>query len=425
MEYDVNIVSSEKIVFDKIVDACEKSTKGKVYDRYRFLDIDAQGHIIKINISFSMGTLNYHEYSHNTEELLSWTENKFILPEEIGKLYYLEELDLSCNNIFDLPVNIIKLENLKKLNISRTKICKFPNEMYKMKNLEYIKASQTYIMDLPEDFNRMPKLRYMFLRRSRLNKFPLSIIGIKSLKILDIYWNNIDDRDVIEGINKVCDYTSVVLCHSEMRCRETNNGDKCEIYVDKSVFDYLDKLKREQTFFISYCRKDSQIADMIDYYFKDYNVTIKRDIRDINNWESIKQFMQGIRDQDYVILVISSDYLKSANCMYEVLEIMKNRDFEKRIFPIVIERKIYNPIERIEFVEFWDKKCKEIEEKIKTIPLSCSEEIIHELKKCAKISLSINEFMTLIADMNNPNIESVCSAIVEMINRNGIIIEQW
>lgn len=425
MTNDINIIPSEKIIFDKIVDACEKSIQGKVYDRYRFLEVNHEGHIIKLDISFSMGTLNYHEYSHNTEELLSWTNNEFILPNETGSLYYLEELDLSCNNIFALPNSIIELKKLKKLNISRTKIHKLPNKMYKMINLEYIKASQTYISELPEDFGKMPQLRYISLRRSRLVKFPFSIIGIKSLKVLDIYWNNIDARNTVEGISKINEYSSVVLCHSEMGYPKINDDDNCKIYVDKSVFEYLDKLKREQTFFISYCRKDSKIADMIDCYFKDYNVTIKRDIRDINNWESIKQFMKSIRDQDYVILVITADYLRSPNCMYEVLEIMKDRNFEKRIFPIVIERKIYDPVGRIEFIKYWDRKCKEIEDEIKSIPLSCSEEVIHELKKYTKINLSINEFMTLIADMNNPSIESVCSSIVEMINRNGIIIEQW
>ncbi len=78
---------------------------------------------------------------------------------------------------------------------------------------------------------------------------------------------------------------------------------------------------------------------------------MKRDVRDIGAWKSIREFMTNIREQDYAVLIVSdlylkvSDlYLKSRNCMFEVTEVMKERAYGKRIFPAVVECGIYDPL---------------------------------------------------------------------------------
>jgi internalin A len=69
-----------------------------------------------------------------------------------------------------------------------------------------------------------------------------------------------------------------------------------------------------------------------------------------------------------VITVISDKYLKSANCIFELLEIAKNGEFDKRIFPIVLaDAKIYKPIERIRYIEYWEDEIKQFDEAIKKV----------------------------------------------------------
>lgn len=48
-------------------------------------------------------------------------------------------------------------------------------------------------------------------------------------------------------------------------------------------------------------------------------VDIKRDIRDVGPWKSIKEFISTIKNQDYVVAIVNSSYLKFPNCMYEVM----------------------------------------------------------------------------------------------------------
>lgn len=46
--------------------------------------------------------------------------------------------------------------------------------------------------------------------------------------------------------------------------------------------------------------------------------------------------MKKIREHDFAILLISHEYLISPNCMYEFLQVLKEKDFEKKILPVIM-----------------------------------------------------------------------------------------
>lgn len=96
--------------------------------------------------------------------------------------------------------------------------------------------------------------------------------------------------------------------------------------------------KTVKTVFLSYCQKDKDIADCIDEkigHILEGKATLSRDIRDVEYHESFKKFMQSIENHDYVISIISDNYLKSRNCMYEMLEVVKDSKFSQRLLFIV------------------------------------------------------------------------------------------
>lgn len=66
-----------------------------------------------------------------------------------------------------------------------------------------------------------------------------------------------------------------------------------------------------------------------------------RDIRDLRYKSSIKEFMKQIRKGDYSFIIISEDYLKSLNCMYEMGEFIKDESYKDRILPIVKKEQIF------------------------------------------------------------------------------------
>lgn len=176
--------------------------------------------------------------------------------------------------------------------------------------------------------------------------------------------------------------------------------------------------------FVSYCQRDSVYADNIDLHFKGKNITIHRDIREISAWKSIREYMNSIRDMDYAILIITDNYLKSFNCMYEVLELIKDNNYESKIFPVVVENGIYSAIGRIPYIKYWEHKFEELKNHISQINFINTGNLIDDLKRTQNICSSIEEFLRKVADMNNPNISDVNLAIENKLKEQSILTNE-
>ncbi len=173
--------------------------------------------------------------------------------------------------------------------------------------------------------------------------------------------------------------------------------------------------------FVSYCQKDKIYADHIDLYFKDKSIIIHRDIRDIQDWSSIKEYMNTISKMDYAVLIITENYLKSFNCMYEVLEVMKDNNYKNRIFPVVIETSIYNPKGRMEYVKYWQQQYEELNKEANSIERVNLGSLSNDLRRAQNIASSISEFLGLVSDMNNPDILDLNIAIENKLNECGLL----
>ncbi len=177
--------------------------------------------------------------------------------------------------------------------------------------------------------------------------------------------------------------------------------------------------------FISYCQKDGIYADNIDLYFKGKGIKLHRDVRDISSWKSIRVYMQSIRDMDYAVLIITDNYLKSFNCMYEVLEFIKERNYQDKIFPVVVERSIYNPSGRIKYITHWQDKFKKLKYEMNKIEdVINAGSIIDDLKRTQNITFNIDEFLCKVADMNNPSIPDINVSIENKLREQGLFCEE-
>lgn len=153
--------------------------------------------------------------------------------------------------------------------------------------------------------------------------------------------------------------------------------------------------------FLSYAWKDEVLADSIDAMFAAAGITLIRDKRGIEYRESIKEFMKQIRFNDYVVLVISPDYLKSANCMYEIAELTKDENYKTRILPVVKkDTKIFDPIGRNSYIIYWQDAYKKLYADSDMLePLNRSA-IISDLMRYERIMRDLPVFLQSISDMN-------------------------
>lgn len=180
---------------------------------------------------------------------------------------------------------------------------------------------------------------------------------------------------------------------------------------------------KEINIFLSYCWDDEKIADNIyDYFLHSKNIDLHRDKIEIGSWDSIKEYMQSINDMDYTILIISDSYLKSPNCMYEVLEVMRDRKYKDKIFPAVINSEIYNPIARVEYVKYWQGEFRKLQEALEAIDVQNLGNFSRDLKRCQDISANIAEFLDVVSDMNNPKIKDVTLRIEEKLSSKGLML---
>ena len=175
--------------------------------------------------------------------------------------------------------------------------------------------------------------------------------------------------------------------------------------------------------FLSYCWKDDEIANKIyDYFKKNHSITLHRDKIDIKNWGSIKEYMQSLNDMEYIILIISENYLKSSNCMYEVLETIRDRKYRNKIFPVVLDKGIYNPINKAKYVRYWENEFNELKNAIDGINTQNLGNLSNDLKHYQNIASNISDFIDTVADMNNPLVDGIEEAIEQVLYDREILV---
>lgn len=190
-------------------------------------------------------------------------------------------------------------------------------------------------------------------------------------------------------------------------------------YYNHQMEKDMQQSKNNKTIFLSYNWHDGETADRIDRHLSGISgVTVKRDVRDIGSWKSIREFMEGIRQQDYAVLIVSDSYLKSKNCMFEAMEMMKEREYVDRIFPAVVEHGIYDPLVRAEYIRYWQQECDKLEAAIRGVDPANAVELAADLKRYKSIASSIGEFLSIVADRNNPDIQKVEVQIEKAVLKN-------
>ena len=159
----------------------------------------------------------------------------------------------------------------------------------------------------------------------------------------------------------------------------------------------------ENAVFISYAwgGEREEVVNQIDQALQKRGLKITRDKRDLGYKGSIKQFMEQIGQANCVIVVVSDKYLRSPNCMFELVEIADNKQFHDRIFPIVLaDADIYDPVKRIGYVKYWEEKRAELAEAIKTLDPANLQGIRDDMDLYDRIRDKISGLASTLKDMN-------------------------
>jgi AAA-like domain/TIR domain len=159
----------------------------------------------------------------------------------------------------------------------------------------------------------------------------------------------------------------------------------------------------ERSVFISYAwgEEREDVVNQIDTALQTRGIQLIRDKRDLRYKGSIREFMEQIGRGNCIVIVISDKYLRSANCMYELVEIANGKQLHDRIFPLVLkDANIYEPLKRIEYVKYWEGKRAELAEAIRTLDPANLQGIREDMDLYDRIRDNISGLTEILRDMN-------------------------
>lgn len=193
--------------------------------------------------------------------------------------------------------------------------------------------------------------------------------------------------------------------------------------------------------FISYTHKDGDLVNILEDELKKYeNIKMTRDINATAYRDSLDEFMKTIKEHDFVISVVSSAYIKSLNCMYEVMNLMQDKDYKEKLFFIIVsendvsyyneknryndfEAGIYDVMNRLKYITYWRDKKVELERSINEakLPPESMANVALDMRKLNSVIPSMDDFINLLSDKVGMSFKEMCEddfkEILDIINR--------
>jgi Leucine-rich repeat (LRR) protein len=127
----------------------------------------------------------------NLKELILLDNDLADLPREIGDLSSLEYLNLSFNQrLRDIPLELEKLGNLNQLDFDGNNFGYFPFSFTKLNNLSALYMDGNQIEYLPAEIGNLHRLTELDLNANLLTSLPIEFGNLESLKVLDISRNS-------------------------------------------------------------------------------------------------------------------------------------------------------------------------------------------------------------------------------------------
>jgi len=160
----------------------------------------------------------------------------------------------------------------------------------------------------------------------------------------------------------------------------------------------------EQSVFISYAwgGESEAIVNQLDEALQTRGLKIIRDKRDLGYKGSISAFMERIGQGNCIIVVISDKYLRSPNCMFELVEIADGKGFHERVFPIVLsDANIYDPVKRLEYVKHWESKLAELDSAMRDVKSQANLQGVREdIDQYSRFRDKVSGLTSILKDMN-------------------------
>lgn len=108
-------------------------------------------------------------------------------------LHSLRHLYLQNNGLTELPEGLGQLPLLEQVNISHNKLEKLSEEIGLLPHLTYLDLSHNSLRQLPSSFGQLTALTHLYLNNNNLDSLPSSFKEMKALRFLNLNHNQLEE----------------------------------------------------------------------------------------------------------------------------------------------------------------------------------------------------------------------------------------
>jgi internalin A len=113
------------------------------------------------------------------------------LPPEIGRLIYLQSLELNGNQLQHLPTELGQLTSLQELGLSENQLTHLPAELGQLTSLQELSLFGNQLIQIPGELGQLTSLQKLFLNENQLTVLPADIGQLTSLQVLSLSHNQL------------------------------------------------------------------------------------------------------------------------------------------------------------------------------------------------------------------------------------------
>ena len=184
---------------------------------------------------------------------------------------------------------------------------------------------------------------------------------------------------------------------------------------------FSNKSVDKPTVFISYNIKSKGYVDELELALQNKAKVIRYthdDSTGIKTWASFREFMKTIRQQDFSVLIITKDFLASDNCIYEVMQLWKDKELwdEKVMYIVTEDANIYDSIGRLQYVKYWQSKCDTYIQEASELKIVNAGDSPSQAKQYQMFAANIGQFLDKVADSRNPKKDEAAEEILRRID---------
>lgn len=144
---------------------------------------------------------------------------------------------------------------------------------------------------------------------------------------------------------------------------------------------------------------------------KHKNVKINVDESGLAEGSSITEFMDSLKKNDLIVIIVTSEYLHSRNCMYEISKLVEVVEYQKKVFPVICDNQIYDTLKSVQIIGYWEEKERKVKEEFNKLKEVNTGFLSKELGIIQDIQRSLGRALPFLQDRNNTDIDGIERAL--------------